>query len=511
MKGQNRRQAGISARWWLPAIAALLRLTVAAQSVPTPELKRVSVDPLSGEVTVEWEMPGNPPPPVDGFIVFWLDKAVSNNYVIDTVRDISARSYTFHPDFKQLYPPMPDPRAVSLPFTVAAFRYHPWTPSLRSAEDYNILLTHRYDSCRAELRLAWYPYKGWDNLKGYRVVRLPDDGSPPETVATLPPGDTACILGGIAENKTYTYYVEAERDDGVTATGYRTEKFTRMPLPPAYIEAEATRYNGEGVAEITFSIDPASETHQYALLGADSPAGEWLPLADADFPAGGRVTLPDVRQRESAYFYRLAALHVCGDRHSAVSNTATALRLALSYDEPAATLQWNAYAEWQTPPVYRLYRKAGNRKETLLASFAATDVLEFREDVSSLPADGDVCYRVEAAPETDAQGVRKAESNRVCVQPESEVFIPQAFTPNGDGRNDEYRLSFSYPPEEYLFIAFHRNGSKVFESKEPSKGWDGRLKNGQPAGEGVYGYFMRYRTAKGAVTEKRGTFMLIAP
>lgn len=69
-----------------------------------------------------------------------------------------------------------------------------------------------------------------------------------------------------------------------------------------------------------------------------------------------------------------------------------------------------------------------------------------------------------------------------------EVIMPNAFTPNGDGVNDIFRI----PPMrqsvrlEYL-IVYNRWGEKVFESKDANKGWDGKLKGvAQPSGNYVW-------------------------
>jgi gliding motility-associated-like protein len=484
--------------------------SVAAQLLPVPEITRVSVAPADGEVVVEWEMPSSSVP-IDGFIVFRFNPALAANFGIDTIYDASARSYSFHPDAKShLSPALPDVRTTTVPFTVAAFRNTPWTLSLRSVEHYNLQSVCRYDSCAAEIQLRWHPYRGWNSaLDRYTVMRLHE--GVPIPVAEIPATDTVYNIQGISENTAYTYYVEATRNDGITATGYKTEKFTQMPLPPAYITADLVQYNGNDIAEITFSIDAAAQTFDYELLGSSRPDQSFASLGALHL-TGERITLSDTQTRRQAYYYQLAAWHVCKNRYTAVSNIATALWLTIVRDGQANTLQWEAFKDWGTPTIHRLYRKAGNGAETVIATFVDNgERMTFRDDAGMLSNTDMLCYWVEASPETASPVVQKAISNSVCSQPESEIYIPDAFTPNGDGNNDHYYPSFSYPPEEYLFIAYDRTGTKIFESKTPQDGWDGRLRNGRAANEGVYGYFIRYKTVKGKVTEKRGTFVLILP
>ncbi len=61
-----------------------------------------------------------------------------------------------------------------------------------------------------------------------------------------------------------------------------------------------------------------------------------------------------------------------------------------------------------------------------------------------------------------------------------EVFVPTAFTPNSDGKNDLLRPILLGIKETRYFRIYNRWGQVVFESKDPAQGWNGRL-NGQPA------------------------------
>ncbi|MDR2036457.1 MAG: gliding motility-associated C-terminal domain-containing protein [Bacteroidales bacterium] len=502
----------------------LMTHAMAQGPVTTPDepiLQSVSIDPISGDVTITWSMPDPPVSsvPYDGFIIFWLNYQTSDNYVIETIHDATARSYTFHPDSKILTPPMPDPRMTTVPFTIASFQNNPWTTSLRSDEDYAMQLSNKYDSCRAEIRLSWHPYKGWYSsrppykpLINYKVMQIPEGGGTPELVKTVSDQDTSYVVLRAEENKQYSYYVEAERSDGVKTTSYRTEVFTKMPAPPTYIIAEGTEYNDQGIAEITFQLDPASETHVYEFLGSSKSDYSYVSLGTLENITGDKLVLPDIQTREKTYYYKLAAWHLCKNKYTLESNIATALWIYLLQEDQVNALQWDKYTEWGVPAKYNVYRKIGSNSERIIATLNdGTDKLSYRDDVSGIPIDGDICYWIEAEPENPSSSAQKAISNRKCIQPESDIFVPEAFTPNGDGRNDEYRPYFSYDPQEYLFIAYDRNGAKVFETKNLTEAWDGRLKNGKPANEGIYAYYIKFRTAMGRLVEKRGTFALVLP
>ena len=69
-----------------------------------------------------------------------------------------------------------------------------------------------------------------------------------------------------------------------------------------------------------------------------------------------------------------------------------------------------------------------------------------------------------------------------------DMWIPTAFSPNGDGHNDVIRVRGSLGAySEYHFAVFNRWGTNVFTTDNPSEGWDGTF-NGQPQDIGTYYY-----------------------
>jgi len=77
---------------------------------------------------------------------------------------------------------------------------------------------------------------------------------------------------------------------------------------------------------------------------------------------------------------------------------------------------------------------------------------------------------------------------------ETLVFIPNAFTPNGDEFNQEFRPTFGsdFDTENYHLMVFNRWGETVFESYDVSTGWDGTYA-GVAALEGQYVWTIRYK------------------
>ena len=86
--------------------------------------------------------------------------------------------------------------------------------------------------------------------------------------------------------------------------------------------------------------------------------------------------------------------------------------------------------------------------------------------------------------------------------------IPDAFTPNGDGKNDEFRVKSGDVPRSFSLIIFNRFGGKVFETSSISNGWNGNF-GGNAAPTGTYVYIVQATTSTGTVVRKQGTVLLI--
>ncbi len=95
--------------------------------------------------------------------------------------------------------------------------------------------------------------------------------------------------------------------------------------------------------------------------------------------------------------------------------------------------------------------------------------------------------------------------NRFCGEPY--IFIPNAFSPNGDGNNDVLYVRGEYIKELQLSI-FNRWGELVFESHHPDMGWDGTFR-GEPLDPAVFVYYLKVTCHSGEVFEKQGNITLI--
>lgn len=90
----------------------------------------------------------------------------------------------------------------------------------------------------------------------------------------------------------------------------------------------------------------------------------------------------------------------------------------------------------------------------------------------------------------------------------SKVFVPNTFTPNNDGLNDQlFVRGIGIEKLEY-FRVFDRWGQLMFDSNNLTSGWDGKT-NGKPADIATYVYSMRGTCSNGQTVEKSGNVTII--
>jgi len=109
---------------------------------------------------------------------------------------------------------------------------------------------------------------------------------------------------------------------------------------------------------------------------------------------------------------------------------------------------------------------------------------------------------------SNANGCLAADSVFVDTKPCCEAGIPDAFTPNGDGRNDVFRLITEGHQQIVSLRILNRWGQVVFETHGEGIGWDGTYK-GLPQDMGVYMYYLKYKCTDGHTYEKQGDVTLV--
>jgi gliding motility-associated-like protein len=135
---------------------------------------------------------------------------------------------------------------------------------------------------------------------------------------------------------------------------------------------------------------------------------------------------------------------------------------------------------------------------------------------SNVPANGDRIWCT-VTPAFSCTTNNTASSNslsillKVC---ETVMYVPDAFTPDGNGLNDEFRVvTLQEGITSFSMWVFNRWGEVVFESSDIHQGWNGKV-NGSIAAPGTYAWKIVYKVSSqtdpsGSTTTLHGTVNLI--
>jgi gliding motility-associated-like protein len=107
---------------------------------------------------------------------------------------------------------------------------------------------------------------------------------------------------------------------------------------------------------------------------------------------------------------------------------------------------------------------------------------------------------------TNAAGIT-LRSNAVKIKFNPVIYVPEAFSPNGNGIN-ETLIFYGLPTDQFTFKVFNLAGKEIFITEQKDDFWDGRQQNGDIV-KGSYVYQVNYYTEENELLRQQGSFILI--
>lgn len=147
-----------------------------------------------------------------------------------------------------------------------------------------------------------------------------------------------------------------------------------------------------------------------------------------------------------------------------------------------------------------------NSKLTLFVHNADHVYWSFGSDMESVDLIVEENTRVEATVHTkEGKDTTIRVSITVC---DCELFIPTAFTPNGDGLNDEWMVYAPAGITDFECMVYDKAGTLLFRTRNIHQGWNG-MNNGKYLPAGGYFYSCRYRDELGTQHVQKGQVTLV--
>ncbi|MCX6189612.1 MAG: gliding motility-associated C-terminal domain-containing protein [Bacteroidetes bacterium] len=206
---------------------------------------------------------------------------------------------------------------------------------------------------------------------------------------------------------------------------------------------------------------------------------------------------------ETAYEYLVKIKNLCGDLIFAPEHRNILLTGRKANDDNyAVELNWNKYFGWNGVKRYELYRRLGEH--------GAYQLYDLYNDTSAAYKNGFdsyyQCYRIKAIENVGGFD-QESWSNEFCFGFDPIVWIPNAFTPDGNDLNDFYEV-FTASIKEFHIQIYDRWGEKLFESNDPKVSWDGTSK-GKTCQMDAYIYMVEYKGFDNKRIIKNGTLTLL--
>ena len=269
------------------------------------------------------------------------------------------------------------------------------------------------------------------------------------------------------------------------------------------------------MVEIKVYTDTAVQINGYNILRSESPLGPFVQLMNLPYNSLPNFTVTDnnVSVSNKIYYYKIEEINSCG-AIGITSNTAhTILLTTKTIDNFTNELSWNQYGDWAgTVESYDIYRSTdgGSSFNFIKNVFAMSSNYTYDDDVSNFTTGhGEFSYYVMAKeyPNSTYPFTEESYSNVSVLEQSPYIYIPNAFCPQG--------LNFEFKPvagfisdQNYLMQIYNRFGQLIFETDNPSIGWDGKQKN-EYVQSGVYVYLIRYAMPNSQLVERKGHVTVI--
>lgn len=368
------------------------------------------------------------------------------------------------------------------------------------------------NACENRASFNWNPYSAWaGNIAQVQLIQWLN-GVGPTVAATIPGNATQAEISNLNPASTYCFAVRVFHTSGKSSTS-DTLCFAADFLNIAdftYCQTVSVVANSFITSSVVFDAD--ADVTSFRVLRGNYPGGALQTIAQG--PISGNTILfndPSANPNSGAYYYQFQLIDNC-DNINGQSNFGRSIFLQANANEDFTnSVKWNTYGDWDAGVgSYQLYRRKGSETTyTLLSVLNPADSTYNDDIVEALASEYKFCYYVvarEAALNT--YGIQaESVSNEVCVTQRPTIYIPNAFNPSNTSAVFKPVGLFEFSAKAYSFQIFNRWGEQLFNTSNPSQGWDGKYMN-QMCPSGMYVFKLNFRLPDGSAFNKFGAVFL---
>lgn len=357
-------------------------------------------------------------------------------------------------------------------------------------------------------KLFWNAYVGWP-VSNYLVYRKTSKSNF-QLIGEIS-GDSLSYLDTNICEKYYTYKIEAVNKN---TKQYSTSNY--ISFKPKYIrQTEPLHLNLVSIdsnKQVLISWQRSKQKNvQSYLLDKKSLLDDWsyesIKVTDTFYyDKQTQIT-------KEWYRYKVSVLDECNYK-SQKSDASNSILLNAQILERDILLTWNKYRKWTNGVksyILEVKEESSNTFETI-AQFDS-NTTSFVDTSSFLKYNNGFDYRLRAIENSEDTALQSL-SNIAHIKPIPTLFVPNAFSPNGDGINDVFALNgliLGKDPNGKLnfnLSIYNRWGQLIFTSDSMTNGWDGTFE-GTKCPEGVYYWVATAYSLDKKLIAKNGTITLM--
>lgn len=384
--------------------------------------------------------------------------------------------------------------------------------SPQGIEHKTIYLSTSFDICSATASLVWNKYINWSPAANlYKVFRSVNAG-PPVLITTQTSSDTNYVDAGLALGNSYCYTILATNGTKTSMSNISCFSAT-VQSPPAYHYNRYATVVSDKRIDIKAHVDAtATSVKYYHVNRAINGVGVYSTIATLP-PIGTVLSYTDVNVNAAtnSYVYVIDAMDSCGNTITSSNPDTTMLLKANVASNLDITLTWNEYGTWQGGvDHYDIYRAVDGVWDP--SPIGTSNTGSYTDDIASYcNSQGVFSYKV-VAHEGNGNTFGFSDSsasNISAVYQYPKIYVPNAFTPNGDGNNEIFVPVICFvDPSSYTLRIFDNTGTQIMGTTVPTEGWDGK-KKGHDCQEGVYMYLIQCKASNGDDSRLSGTVSLV--
>lgn len=444
----------------------------------------------------------------EAYIIYIFDAATNGWIPIDTIFDVNQNEY-----INLLSNAANEPETYAVAVLDSCGNRSPI-----SNEHTTIHLQADLDACIQEVNMDWTDYFGF-TVDSYSVI-LSVDGGPETTLATYGPSVNDHTHDNLVPFSTYCYYILAEGPNGEVSRSNQVCIFANLPTAPQfqYTNFVTVDLLQEYVLLSTY-YDDMADIGYFSIERSNFPAGPYSQIGTTQLTPGVnpfQYVDNQANYNQQPFWYRVIAIDTCG-QEAFVADSSNTIHLTVSALSGLINeLNWNEYNYWLGDvDSYDIYRYTTQNNNPVLIGSVDGSTTTYSDDLNVSMAEGDgigtYCYFVTAneGPGNTYGFQETSTSNSDCATQTPRLFMPNAFTPNGDDKNEYFGPESIFIDQmPYEMFIYNRWGEEIFYTTDVYEGWDGTIR-GKDAPMATYLYYVRYTNLDGETIEEQGTFQLI--